>query len=162
MFTTTEENEVALSLFCDFGIFSQDQFIEKRGRQIFSKIVSASKVTRQRALEKNNAHLDRSCCWQHLQGRIQDFFKEGVVILRIQGKRSKAKGTGEGKGWEWGRARVMFEYIWQSQSWNIYYKLLVIGQVKSDSFGVTKAKLSYKYGLLRTIWFKHFVIDTII
>ena len=44
------------------------------------------------------------------QGRIQDFFKEGVVILRIQGKRSKAKGTGEGKGWEWGRARIMFEY----------------------------------------------------
>ena len=26
MFTTTEENEVALSLFCDFGIFSQYQF----------------------------------------------------------------------------------------------------------------------------------------
>ena len=26
MFTTTEENEAALSLFCDFGIFSQDQF----------------------------------------------------------------------------------------------------------------------------------------
>ena len=25
MFTTTEKNEVALSLFCDFGIFSQDQ-----------------------------------------------------------------------------------------------------------------------------------------
>ena len=25
MFATTEENEVALSLFCDFGIFSQDQ-----------------------------------------------------------------------------------------------------------------------------------------
>ena len=37
------------------------------------------------------------------QGRIQDFFKEGVVIiLRIQGKRSKAKGTREGEGWEWG------------------------------------------------------------
>ena len=30
------------------------------------------------------------------------------------------------------------------------YKLLVVGQVESDSFGVTKAKLSYKYGLLRT------------
>ena len=27
MFTTTEENEAALSaMFCDFGIFSQDQF----------------------------------------------------------------------------------------------------------------------------------------
>ena len=26
MFTTTEETDVALSLFCDFGIFSQDQF----------------------------------------------------------------------------------------------------------------------------------------
>ena len=29
------------------------------------------------------------------------------------------------------------------------YKLLVIGQVKLDSFGVTIAKLSCKYGLLR-------------
>ena len=64
-----------------------------------------------------------------------------VVILRIQGKRSKAKGTREGEGWEWGRATVMFEYIRESQSWNIYYKLLVSGQVKSDSFGVKKAKL---------------------
>ena len=73
------------------------------------------------------------------QGRIQDFFKEGVVILRIQGKRSKAKGMGEGGGLEWGRTRVMFEYIREPQSWNIYYKLLVIGQVKSDSF-----KWSYK------------------
>ena len=50
------------------------------------------------------------------RGHIQDFFKEGVVFLRIQGntpegKRSKAKGTREGEGWEWGRARVMFEYI---------------------------------------------------
>ena len=26
MFTTIEENEFALSLFCDFGIFSQDKF----------------------------------------------------------------------------------------------------------------------------------------
>ena len=26
MFTTTEENEATLSLFCDFGIFLQDQF----------------------------------------------------------------------------------------------------------------------------------------
>ena len=30
------------------------------------------------------------------------------------------------------------------------YKLLVIGRVQSDSFGVTIAQLSYKYGLLRT------------
>jgi len=30
------------------------------------------------------------------------------------------------------------------------HKLLVIGQVKLDSVGVTIAKLSYKYGLLRT------------
>ena len=28
MFTTTEEIEVALSLFCDFGIFSRDQFCQ--------------------------------------------------------------------------------------------------------------------------------------
>ena len=28
--------------------------------------------------------------------------------MRIQGKRSKAKGTGEGKRWEWGRARVIY------------------------------------------------------
>ena len=69
MFTTTEENEATLSLFCELGISSQDQFclyikvnMEKRGRQIFSKIVRASKLTRQRTLEINNAHLDRSRC----------------------------------------------------------------------------------------------------
>ena len=33
--------------------------MEKRGRQIFSKIVRASKLTRQRTQEINNAHLDR-------------------------------------------------------------------------------------------------------
>ena len=41
--------------------------MEKRGRQIFSKIVRASKLTRQRTLKINNAHLDGSRCWQHLQ-----------------------------------------------------------------------------------------------
>ena len=58
MFTTTEENEATLSLFCELGISSQDQFclyikvnMEKRGRQIFSKIVRASKLTRQRTLQ---------------------------------------------------------------------------------------------------------------
>ena len=30
------------------------------------------------------------------------------------------------------------------------FKLPVIGQVKSDSFGITKAKLGYEDGLLRT------------
>ena len=46
-----------------------------------------------------------------ISGVDPGFFQRGVVILRIEGKRSKAKGTGEGGGWEWGRARVMFEYI---------------------------------------------------
>ena len=36
------------------------------------------------------------------QGWIQDFFKEGVVILRIHGKRPRAKGMGEG---------AVFEYV---------------------------------------------------
>ena len=36
------------------------------------------------------------------------------------------------------------------------HKLLVNGQVKSDSFGVTVAKLSYKYGLLRTSQIQEF------
>ena len=65
LFTTTEENEAASLLFCDFEIFSQDQFclfMEKKGRQILSKIVRASKLTRQRTLQINNAHLNRSCC----------------------------------------------------------------------------------------------------
>ena len=34
--------------------------MEKKGRQIFLKIVRASKLTRQRTLEINNANLDRS------------------------------------------------------------------------------------------------------
>ena len=34
-----------------------------------------------------------------VQGRIQDFFKEGVVSLRVEGKRPRAKGMGEGGDW---------------------------------------------------------------
>ena len=41
--------------------------MEKRGRQIFSKILRASKLTRQRTLAINNPHLDRSRRWQHFQ-----------------------------------------------------------------------------------------------
>ena len=37
MFTTTEENEVALSLFCDFGIFSHDQFCLQREVNLWRK-----------------------------------------------------------------------------------------------------------------------------
>ena len=37
-----------------------------------------------------------------------------------------------------------------------FHKLLVKGQVKSDSFGVTVAKLSYKYGPLRTSQIQEF------
>ena len=48
--------------------------MEKRGRQIFLKIVSASKLTRQRTWEINNAHLDRSRCWQHLQEATKKTF----------------------------------------------------------------------------------------
>ena len=48
--------------------------MEKRGRQIFSKIVRASKLTRQRTLEINNVHLDRSRCWQHLQEATKKTF----------------------------------------------------------------------------------------
>ena len=36
------------------------------------------------------------------QGRIQDYFKEGVVSMRVQGERPRAKGM------ERGRERVMF------------------------------------------------------
>ena len=31
-----------------------------------------------------------------VQGRIQDFLKEGIVSMRVQGKHPRAKGTGEG------------------------------------------------------------------
>ena len=68
MFTTTEKN--ALLLFCELGISSQDKFCleievtlwEKRGKQILSKIVRVSKLTSQRTLQINNAHLDSSRC----------------------------------------------------------------------------------------------------
>ena len=33
-----------------------------------------------------------------IQGRMQGFFKEGVVSMRFQGKRPRAKGEGEGEG----------------------------------------------------------------
>jgi len=35
----------------------------KKGKQLFSKTV----VARNSALQINNTHLNRSCCWQHLQ-----------------------------------------------------------------------------------------------
>ena len=41
---------------------NRSYFMEKRGRKLFSKIVRASKLTRQTTLEVNNAHLDRSRC----------------------------------------------------------------------------------------------------
>ena len=39
------------------------------------------------------------------KGRIQDYSKEGVVSMRVQGERPRAKGMEEGEG---GRERVMF------------------------------------------------------
>ena len=55
---TTEEGETALSLFCELEIFSQNQFcleievnlLRKKGKQIFSKTVRASKLTWQGTL----------------------------------------------------------------------------------------------------------------
>ena len=44
-----------------------------------------------------------------IQGRIQDFFKEGVISMRVQGKRPRAKGTEEGEGE--GEGGLMFEYV---------------------------------------------------
>ena len=38
-------------------------------------------------------------------GRIQDFFKEGIVSIRVQGKRPRANGMGEERG------KIMFEYV---------------------------------------------------
>ena len=40
---------------------------------------------------------------------MQDFFKEGVASVRVQGKRPRVKGMGDGGGG--GRGRVMFEYV---------------------------------------------------
>ena len=62
---TTAEKEAALSLFCELGISSQDQFClqievnlrRKKGKEIFSKTVGATKLTWQ-----ETAHLDRNRC----------------------------------------------------------------------------------------------------
>ena len=40
-----------------------------------------------------------------VRGGSRIFFKEGVVSMRVQGKRPRAKGMGEGEG------RVMFEHV---------------------------------------------------
>ena len=68
----------------------------KKGKQIFLKIVRVtSKLTSQRTLQINNAHLDSIHCWHHLQettknflihseltkaNKSQRFFTEGAVI----------------------------------------------------------------------------------
>ena len=48
--------------------------MEKKGRQIFAKILRASKLTRQRTLRINNAHLDRSRCRQQWRKRQKKNF----------------------------------------------------------------------------------------
>ena len=53
--------------------------MENRGRQIFSKIVRASKWIRQRTLQMNNAQLDRSRCWQHFQEPKKNFLIHGEL-----------------------------------------------------------------------------------
>ena len=53
--------------------------MEKRGRQIFSKTVRASNLSRQRTLEINNAHLDRSRCGQHLQEATKNCLIHGEL-----------------------------------------------------------------------------------
>ena len=57
LLTTTVENGAALSLFCELGISSQDQFcleievnLRKKKKKIFSKTVGASKLTWQGTL----------------------------------------------------------------------------------------------------------------
>ena len=73
IFTTAEENEAVVSQFCGLGISLKDEICietevnlwEKKGQQIFSKIVRASKLTRQRTIQIHNAHLDSSRCWQY-------------------------------------------------------------------------------------------------
>ena len=51
--------------------------MEKKGRQIFLKVVRASKLTRQRTLQINNTHLDWSRCWQHWKKRQKNFLIHG-------------------------------------------------------------------------------------
>ena len=59
--------------------------MEKKGSQIFSKIVRASKLTRQRALQINNALLHRSRCWQHWKKRQKkNFLNHGELTETIK------------------------------------------------------------------------------
>ena len=76
LLTTTEEKEAALSLFSELGISSQDQFCleievnlwrKKRKANNFKNCTSQQvNMERNTVLQINNAHLDRSRCWQHL------------------------------------------------------------------------------------------------
>ena len=56
---------------------NRTQFMEKKKKkkekQIFSKIVRANKLKRQRTQQMNNDHFDRSCC-QHLQEATKKTF----------------------------------------------------------------------------------------
>ena len=58
------------------------------------------KITRESPHTRDLCHLlQNKALGDSEQGWIQDFFKEGVVILRIQGKCPRAKGMQEGGGW---------------------------------------------------------------
>ena len=53
--------------------------MENSGREIFSKFVRASKLIKQRTLQMNNAHLDRSRCCQHFQKAKTNFLIHGEL-----------------------------------------------------------------------------------
>ena len=53
--------------------------MENSGREIFSKFVRASKLIKQRTLQMNNAHLDRSRCCQHFQKAKTNFLIRGEL-----------------------------------------------------------------------------------
>ena len=89
LLATTEEKEAALSLFYELGISSQDQFCleievnlrkKKRKANIFENCrCQQVNMARNTALQINNAHLDRSRCWQHLQEATKNCLIHGEL-----------------------------------------------------------------------------------
>ena len=76
LLTITEEKEAALSLFSELGISSQDQFCleievnlwrkKRKANSLKNCTCQQGNMARNTVLQINNAHLDRSRCWQHL------------------------------------------------------------------------------------------------
>ena len=82
----------------------------------------------------------------HNQGRIQDFFKKGVVSMRVQRQTSQGQRNGRGRVGEGLRVRVTSEYVdflfWISEEFEVLFISSLPRRLHGDHCEIRESLLS--------------------